>query len=66
MKILKPFFDRILEKTVSKKLTVFFIATGLCLWGSIDGNQWVNVAMIYIGGQSVIDTVIKLRGKNEN
>lgn len=58
-----PFFDRILNATVSKKLSVFFIATGLCLWGQLDGDQWVNVAMIYIGGQSVIDTVIKLRGQ---
>ena len=38
---MKPIIDRILNLTISKKLTVFAIATILVYGGKIQGNEWV-------------------------
>ena len=40
--------DKTLEKVISRKLLVWGTATGL--------------AALYIGGQSVIDAIVKLKG----
>lgn len=58
---MKPIIDRILNFTVSKKLSVMIIATLLIFKDKIDGDQWVSIAVIYIGGQVIIDSIIKLR-----
>ena len=49
--------DIILGKVVSRKLLVFLVATGLLMWYGLDPETWAMIAMIYVGGQSVIDTV---------
>ena len=49
--------DIILGKVVSRKLLVFAVATGLLMWYGLDPDTWGLIAMIYVGGQSVIDTV---------
>ena len=59
---MKPILDKILGIAISKKLSVMIIATFLVLNSALDGDQWVNVALIYIGGQTVIDSIMKLRG----
>ena len=61
---MKPFFDRILKKTMSKKLTVFFIGTVFLFLGKLEAAQWVNVAMVYIGSQAGVDAIIALRKKH--
>ena len=60
-KQMKAIIDKILTTYVSKKLTVFFIATLLVVSSKISGAEWVNIAAIYIGSQAVIDAVVKLR-----
>lgn len=52
---MKGFIDNILSWTISKKLTVFLIATLLILKGSISGSEWVYISLMYIGTQGVID-----------
>jgi len=47
--------DKILAWTISKKLTVFLIATILILKGSISGSEWVYISLMYIGTQGAID-----------
>ena len=47
--------DAIQEKIVSRKLLVFLTATGLLAWAGLDPETWGMIAMMYIGGQSVID-----------
>ena len=42
---------------MSRKLLVFLTATGLMAWSLLDPETWGMVAIVYIGGQSVIDTV---------
>ena len=49
--------DVILSKVISRKLLVFSVATGLFAWYGLDPDTWGLIAMIYVGGQSVIDTV---------
>ena len=51
----KGVMDALQEKIVSRKLLVFMTATGLMYWSSLDPETWGMIAMIYIGGQSVID-----------
>jgi len=49
--------DRILEKAISRKLLVFGTATGLMVWDGLDSETWGMVAIVYIGGQAVVDTM---------
>ena len=53
----KGFLDRVQEKVVSRKLLVFLTATGLMAWSLLDPETWGMIAVVYIGGQSVVDTV---------
>tara|TARA_R110000824_G_scaffold10754_5_gene47083 strand:- start:1358 stop:1585 length:228 start_codon:yes stop_codon:yes gene_type:complete len=52
----KGILDAVQEKVVSRKLLVFLMATGLMLWSTLDPETWGMIAVIYIGGQSVVDT----------
>lgn len=51
-------FDSFLQKFISRKLLVFFIATVLMFLGKIDPPQWVIVCSIYIGSQAILDAVV--------
>jgi hypothetical protein len=53
--------DKILNKFISKKLMVFLLACVFLYLGKLNGEQWVNLAIIYVGTQGVIDAIIKLR-----
>ena len=53
--------DRILGRLISRKFFVFLTATGLLAWAGLDSETWGMIAMIYIGGQSVIDAAIAWR-----
>ena len=47
--------DRVLGKVVSRKLLVFATATVLLAQYGLDPDTWGLIAIVYIGGQSVID-----------
>ena len=47
--------DRVLGKVVSRKLLVFATATVLLAQYGLDPDTWGMIAIVYIGGQSVID-----------
>ena len=53
----KGCLDIILEKAISRKLLVFATATGLMAYSLLDPETWGMIAIVYVGGQSVIDTV---------
>ena len=59
--MIKPLIDRLLSIVINKKLTVFFIATIFIILGKLDSEQWVNVAMVYIGSQAAVDLMMQLR-----
>jgi len=43
-------------------LLVWIAATGLMLWGGLESGDWVIISGLYLGGQSVIDAIVKLKG----
>ena len=54
--------DQILNKWLSRKLLVFIVSAAALFSGKVDGDSWVIIATAYIGGESVIDAVTRLRG----
>jgi hypothetical protein len=58
----KGFIDRALEKAVSRKLLVWAVATALMFTSHIESGDWLILSALYIGGQSVIDAIVKLKG----
>ena len=55
--------DRLSERLISRKFLAWITATALLAFTSnLDADNWVIVTSIYIGGQTVIDAVAKLRG----
>ncbi len=54
--------DRGLDKLVSRKLLAWATATGLLMFSDLQSSDWVIITTVYIGGQTVIDAVAKLKG----
>ena len=52
---IKPLFDRLMGKIISRKFTVFSLATVFLYLGSITGEQWVAISLGYIGMQGIAD-----------
>ena len=59
---MKHVIDRGLEKLVSRKLLAWATATGLLMFADLASSDWVLITCVYIGGQTVIDAVAKLKG----
>tara|TARA_Y100000034_G_C6840169_1_gene380016 strand:- start:609 stop:803 length:195 start_codon:yes stop_codon:yes gene_type:complete len=58
--------DRILGKIISRKFTVFLTATGLMIFADLTSDTWGMIAIVYIGGQSVIDAAMSWKhGPNQ-
>jgi hypothetical protein len=47
--------DRLISKLTSRKLLVWLTATGLALAGSVTSEDWVAVALVYIGSEALVD-----------
>ena len=60
----KAFIDTWLSKLTSRKLMVWATATGLTFTGHVNSEDWVIISAIYIGGQTIIDGIARLRGHN--
>ena len=58
----KAFLDSIIQRVTSRKLLVWITATGLMAWGGLESADWVVISGLYLGGQSVIDAIVKLKG----
>tara|TARA_R110002060_G_scaffold73851_1_gene82861 strand:- start:109 stop:282 length:174 start_codon:yes stop_codon:yes gene_type:complete len=54
--------DKGLEKLVSRKLLAWATATSLLLFSDLTSGDWVIITTVYIGGQTIIDAVAKLKG----
>jgi hypothetical protein len=62
MKNAQAKLDRLVEKMISRKFMVWLTATGLMVWANLESSDWVIISGIYIGGQTVIDGIAKLKG----
>ena len=47
--------DRLISKLTSRKLLVWLTATGLALTGNVTSEDWVAVALVYIGSEALVD-----------
>jgi len=50
--------DQVVGRVISRKFFVFLTATGLLTWAGLDSDTWGMIAVIYIGGQTVIDAAV--------
>jgi len=57
----KETLDRLLNKWISRKLLVFFVACVGLFLSNITSNDWVIVATAYIGIQGFTDIVAKIK-----
>jgi hypothetical protein len=54
--------DKGLNKLVSRKLLVWLTTTYLLLADKVTGDQWVAIALAYIGSQGLADIAAKWKG----
>jgi len=59
---MKHIIDRAFNKLISRKLMAWGTATGLLLFADLASGDWVIITCVYIGGQTVVDTVARLKG----
>ena len=52
---MKAFADKYLEKFMSRKLLVWITTTVLLVLEKLDGEEWVAIALLYIGSQGLAD-----------
>ena len=62
MRYVQGKLDRLVEKMISRKFLVWLTATGLLAFSDLASSAWGVISAIYIGGQSVIDGIAKLKG----
>ena len=55
---MKAFADRHLEKFMSRKLLVWISTTALLLTEYVNSEQWVAIALAYIGSQGIADIAV--------
>tara|TARA_R110000824_G_scaffold279425_2_gene467614 strand:- start:412 stop:612 length:201 start_codon:yes stop_codon:yes gene_type:complete len=61
----QAFVDTWLAKLTSRKLMVWLTATVLTFTEHVTSEDWVIISAIYIGGQTVIDGIARLKGYND-
>ena len=59
----QEFIDKYLSKSISKTLTVFFVATVALFGSKLSGAEWTIIATAYIGATKWTETVLKLKDK---
>ena len=58
MSRVKAFADRYLERFMSRKLLVWISTTALLLTEYVNSEQWVAIALAYIGSQGIADIAV--------
>lgn len=68
MKFMKAQVDKILEKYLSRKLMVWITSTAFLAFDKLSGDEWVAIALTYIGSQALVEIASKWKaaGKNLN
>jgi len=55
----KEMLDKGISKLVSRKLLVWLVATIGVPLHLIDGEQWMQISMVYIGSQAAKDFIVE-------
>ena len=59
MATVKAIIDKRLEKYMSRKLLVWLTTTGLLLADKVTNEQWVAIALAYVGIQGFADIAVR-------
>jgi len=59
---MRQVIDKGISKLVSRKLLVWLTTTYLLLADKVSGDQWVAIALAYIGSQGLADIAAKWKG----
>ena len=62
---MKHLTDKALDKLISRKLLAWLTATCLLMFADLASGDWVIITAVYIGGQTIVDAVAKLKGYKE-
>ena len=54
--------DKVIDKVISRKLVVWIVSTGLLITHVLQPSEWLIVSGVYIGSQSVVDMIAKMKG----
>ena len=65
-RVIVPFIDLILGRTVSKKLTVFIIATVAFFKDMLTGPEWMIISGIYMFGLLYLNHLQEMARLKEN
>lgn len=57
MKDARGIVDKLIEKAISRKFLVFIVATVGLFASLIDASSWVDVALVFIAGEAIIDSI---------
>jgi hypothetical protein len=59
--------DKWVAKLISRKLLVWSVSTGFLAFGLINSDQWVAIALAYVGVQGFADIAIRWKAaKGDN
>jgi hypothetical protein len=59
---IKAVLDSWIEKYASRKLIVWVTSTALLLGDKLNGDQWIAIALVYLGIQGAADIAAKWKG----
>lgn len=66
MKFMKAQVDKILEKYLSRKLMVWLTSTAFLAFDKLSGDEWVAIALTYIGSQALVEIATKWKAAGRN
>lgn len=58
--------DKWVAKLVSRKLLVWSVSTGFLAFDLITNDQWVAIALAYVGVEGFADIAIRWKGAKNN
>ena len=58
--------DTLINKWISRKLFVFLTATILLWFADLESSDWTMIAVVYIGSQTVLDSVVAYNKSRSN
>lgn len=59
---MKAAADKMIGKIMSRKLLVWATTTALLLYDKVTSEEWIAIALAYIGSQGVVDIAAKWKG----
>ena len=59
---MKAAADKMISKIMSRKLLVWATTTALLFYDKVTSEEWIAIALAYIGSQGIADIAAKWKG----